>query len=108
MPLSLYAPEDLMPRAVQLAFETGVIVYDALFLELVEDAETVLVTSDGKLLKTLQGTSYVRLAPPWPTSVASSPVNVEDRGYTATVLQPGQYEAVRGGQKPLAESPKTA
>ena len=30
LPLSLYAPEDLMPRAVELTFETSVIVYDAL------------------------------------------------------------------------------
>ncbi len=61
-PASLFAPEDLMPRAVQLAFDTGVIVYDALFLALAEDAETVMVTSDGKLLKTLEGTSYSSFA----------------------------------------------
>lgn len=63
-PASLYAPEDLMPRAVQLAFDTGVIVYDALFLALAEDAETVMVTSDAKLLKTLEGTSYAGFAHP--------------------------------------------
>ena len=34
LPLSLYAPEDLMPRVVELAFETGVIIYDALFVAL--------------------------------------------------------------------------
>jgi predicted nucleic acid-binding protein len=62
LPLSLYAPEDLMPRAVQLTFETGVIVYDALFLALAEDAETVMVTADGKLLKAIEGTLYARLA----------------------------------------------
>ncbi|MGI8910600.1 MAG: type II toxin-antitoxin system VapC family toxin [Rubrobacteraceae bacterium] len=28
-PASLYAPEDLMPRAVEIAFESGAIVYDA-------------------------------------------------------------------------------
>lgn len=64
LPLSLYAPEDLMPRAVELTFETGAIVYDALFLALAEDAETVMVTADGKLLKTLDGTSYAGLAHP--------------------------------------------
>jgi predicted nucleic acid-binding protein len=62
LPLSLYAPEDLMPRAVELAFETGVIIYDALFLALAEDADTLVVTADGKLLKALEGTSYARLA----------------------------------------------
>lgn len=31
LPLALYAPEDLMPRAVDIAFETNVIIYDALF-----------------------------------------------------------------------------
>ena len=61
-PASLYPPEDLMPRAVQLAFDTGAIVYDALFLALAEDAETVMVTSDGKLLRTLDGTTYADFA----------------------------------------------
>ncbi len=62
LPLSLYAPEDLMPRAVQLTFETGVIVYDTLFLALAEDAETVMVTADDRLLKAIEGMSYARLA----------------------------------------------
>jgi len=64
LPLSLYAPEDLMPRAVEITVETGVIVYDALFLALAEDAEAVMITSDGKLLKTLNGTPYAGLAHP--------------------------------------------
>ncbi len=64
LPLSLYAPEDLISRAVQLTFEIGVIVYDSLFLALAEDAEAVMVTADGKFLKTLEGTSYARFAPP--------------------------------------------
>ncbi len=53
-----------MPRAVELTFETGVIVYDALFLALAEDADTLVVTADGKLLKALEGAPYVRLAHP--------------------------------------------
>ena len=61
LPLSLYAPEDLMPRAVELTFETSVIVYDALFLALGEDADTLVVTADGKLIKALEGTPYARL-----------------------------------------------
>jgi predicted nucleic acid-binding protein len=56
--LDLYAPEDLMPRAAEMTFETGVIVYDALFLALAEDAGTVVVTADGKLLKALERTTY--------------------------------------------------
>ncbi len=64
LPLSLYAPEDLVPRAVELTFETGVIIYDALFLALAEDAATPVVTADGKLLKALEGTPYARLAHP--------------------------------------------
>ena len=44
LPLSLYAPEDLMPRAVELTFETSGIIYDALFLALAEDSETVVIT----------------------------------------------------------------
>lgn len=61
-PASLYAPEDLMLRAVEISFETGVIVYDALFLALAEDAETVVVTDDGKLLRAVKDTPYARLA----------------------------------------------
>jgi predicted nucleic acid-binding protein len=64
VPLSLYTPEDLMPRAVELTFKTGVIIYDALFLALAEDGDTVVLTADGKLLKALEGTPYVRLTHP--------------------------------------------
>ncbi len=59
--VDLYAPEDLMPRAVRIALETGVIIYDALFLALAEDADAVVVTADGKLLETLRGTAYTDL-----------------------------------------------
>jgi predicted nucleic acid-binding protein len=64
LPLTLYAPEDLIGRAVEISFETSVIIYDALFLALAEDAETVMVTDDDKLLRTIKGTSYARLAHP--------------------------------------------
>ena len=64
LPLSLYAPEDLIGRAVEISFETGVIIYDALFLALAEDAETVVITDDGKLLKAVKDTPYARLAHP--------------------------------------------
>ncbi len=58
------APEDLMPRAAEIALETGVIVYDALFLALAEDSGTIMVTADTKLLNILEGTPYARLAHP--------------------------------------------
>ncbi len=60
--VDLYAPEDLMPRAAQIALETGVIIYDALFLALAEDAETLVVTTDDGLLKAIRGTAYAGLA----------------------------------------------
>lgn len=63
-PVVLYAPEDLMPRATDIALQTRVIIYDALFLALAENAETVVVTADGKLLKALEGTPYAHLAHP--------------------------------------------
>ncbi len=62
-PVSLFEIDPLTPRAVEVALETGVIVYDALFLAL-EDAGTVAVTADDRLLRTLRGTSYSRLAHP--------------------------------------------
>lgn len=61
-PVTLYLAEDLMPRAAEITFETGVIVYDALFLALAEDVGTVVITADGKLLKSLEGMAHARLA----------------------------------------------
>lgn len=63
-PVVLYAPEDLMPRAAEITLETGVIIYDALFLALAEDSETVVITADSRLLKALEGTAHARLAHP--------------------------------------------
>ena len=63
-PITLYAPEDLMSRAAEITFETGVIVYDALFLALAEDAGTKVITADGKLLRALESTDFSRLAHP--------------------------------------------
>lgn len=54
--------EDLIERAAEIANETGAIIYDTLFLSLAEDAQTVVVTADGKLLKKLEGTRYASLA----------------------------------------------
>ncbi len=61
-PIYTYATEDLIERAVEIAKETGAIVYDTLFLALAEDARTVMITADGRLLKTLEGTRYAPLA----------------------------------------------
>jgi predicted nucleic acid-binding protein len=63
-PVVLFAPEDLMPRATEITLETGVIIYDSLFLALAEDAGTVVITADGTLLKALEGTAHTRLAHP--------------------------------------------
>lgn len=57
--LTLYAPEDLIPRAVDITFETSAIIYDALFVALAEVMDTAVVTADGKLLKALEGTAFV-------------------------------------------------
>ncbi|MBA3232017.1 MAG: type II toxin-antitoxin system VapC family toxin [Acidobacteria bacterium] len=64
LPLNFYAPEDLMSRAAEISLESGVIIYDALFLALAEDAETVVLTADDKLLKAIEGTPYASLAQP--------------------------------------------
>jgi predicted nucleic acid-binding protein len=61
-PVTLYDPADLMPRATELVLDTGVIIYDALFLVLAEHAGTVMVTADDKLLRALEGTGYADLA----------------------------------------------
>ena len=62
-PVSLFDPDSLMPAAVEVDYNTDVIVYDALFLALAEGFETVVVTTDERsLLKRLRGTAYERLA----------------------------------------------
>ena len=53
-----------MPRAAEIALETGVIVYDALFLTLAEDSEAAFVTAATKLLRTVEETALARLAHP--------------------------------------------
>lgn len=61
-PVFLYTLEDLMHRATEIAFDSGAIIYDALFLALAEGAETVMITSDYKLLKAVKETEYSSLA----------------------------------------------
>lgn len=63
-PVVLYASEDLMPRAAEIALETGMIIYDSLFLALAENSETIVITADSRLLKALEGTARARLAHP--------------------------------------------
>jgi predicted nucleic acid-binding protein len=52
----------MIARAAEIARETGAIIYDMLFLALAEDTQTVMVTADDKLLKTLKDTEYSSLA----------------------------------------------
>lgn len=61
-PISLYKPEDLMPRAAEIAAGSGTIIYDALFLALAEYTSSIVVTADNKLLKTLEGTPFAEHA----------------------------------------------
>ncbi|MDQ3301902.1 MAG: type II toxin-antitoxin system VapC family toxin [Actinomycetota bacterium] len=63
-PVYTYAVEDLIERAAAIANETGAIIYDALFLALAEDTDTVMVTADGKLLQALKNTRHASLARP--------------------------------------------
>lgn len=61
-PISLFEVDPLTPRAAEISLETGAIIYDALFLALAEEANTVMVTADGKLSTALKDTPYARLA----------------------------------------------
>lgn len=63
-PIYTYATEDLIERAAEIANETGVIIYDALFLALAEEAGAVMVIADGKLVRALEGTRCASLARP--------------------------------------------
>jgi predicted nucleic acid-binding protein len=61
-PVYTYAPEDLIERADALYHESGALIYDALFLALAEETDTVMVTDDGRLLRTIEGTAHASLA----------------------------------------------
>ncbi len=61
-PISYFEIDPLMPRSVEVAANSGAIVYDALFLALAEEMETVMITADDKLLKTLRETPFAGLA----------------------------------------------
>jgi predicted nucleic acid-binding protein len=60
-PITLYDPADLIERAAELTTETGIIIYDALFVALAEHTRTVVITADSQLIQTLNGTHYASL-----------------------------------------------
>lgn len=64
IPVVLYAPEDLISRAGEMTAQTGVIVYDALFLALAEGAGSPTITADERLLRSIKGTDFADLARP--------------------------------------------
>lgn len=51
-----------MPRAAEIVLDPGVIIYDALFLALAESMDTITLTADGKLRKSIEGADYAELA----------------------------------------------
>jgi hypothetical protein len=61
-PVSVFETDLLSPQAVEITLDSGAVVYDALFLALAEEAGTLVVAAGIKLLQTLPGTSYARLA----------------------------------------------
>lgn len=61
--VDLYDPGGLAHRATEIAYETEVVVHDALFLVLAEALDTQVVTADERtVLKRLEGTAYEPLA----------------------------------------------
>lgn len=61
-PVSLFEIDLLTSRAAEITVESGAVVYDALFLALAEEAGTVVLTADSKLLQVLRGTPYAHFA----------------------------------------------
>ncbi|MBA4114947.1 MAG: type II toxin-antitoxin system VapC family toxin [Rubrobacter sp.] len=61
-PISFFEIDPLIPRAVEIAASSGAVIYDALFLALAEEMDTVMVTADGKLLKILEETPFAERA----------------------------------------------
>jgi predicted nucleic acid-binding protein len=54
IPLQLFSHKPLLARAVELAEEQKLTVYDALFLALAEKYNAVLITADANLLRTAE------------------------------------------------------
>jgi predicted nucleic acid-binding protein len=54
-------------RADELYRESGASIYDSLFLALAEEAGTEVVTYDGRLMRTIEGTAHAHLARPLET-----------------------------------------
>jgi predicted nucleic acid-binding protein len=63
-PVSLFGVDLLISSAVGISLDSGVIIYDALFLALAEDADAIFITADSKLLRSIEGTDYAHLACP--------------------------------------------
>lgn len=57
-PLDFFEIGPLVPRAAEISGETGCTVYDAIFVTLAESEGIVVLTADGKLIKTLDGTPF--------------------------------------------------
>lgn len=65
-PISVFAMEPLVPKALEIATRCGCTVYDALYLSLAgaqreEGRRGVALTADGRLLRRLEGTPYEEL-----------------------------------------------
>jgi predicted nucleic acid-binding protein len=58
VPLETYQHAALIPRAMEIALETGRSVYDSLYVALAEDQECVLVTADRRLYNSTRGGPY--------------------------------------------------
>ena len=50
-----HAVEELLPRAAEIAAETGITIYDALYAALAEETREPLYTFDKRLANALQG-----------------------------------------------------
>lgn len=55
IPIQSYSTFDLQERAFEMALETGLSVYDCIYLALAEALEGHMVTADRKFLLALQG-----------------------------------------------------
>ena len=57
LPLTVWASEELIERALELALSLGVTVYDAIYLALAERLNVPLITADAALVRRAAGTT---------------------------------------------------
>ncbi len=62
LPINIVASRQIMPLAAAIAMQSGITVYDAMYVTVAKVYETRVITADRRLVKALAGTEFEDLA----------------------------------------------